>query len=180
MEAVTIPQSLIFVVAIIGIVVQFLREFAALDKFKRFIPYVSIVCGIVYSFFTVGYPDCVMIGIAIGLMASGGYDAVHSFSDSKKFDLIVPGNPSNINTGMTAKTANPQTGALPPLILLCSLLFLTGCPHPLFTQEQRLNLQQAEIVVTELDARCQAGDAQACKDGLHQAAITLQQLTAAP
>ncbi|MCE5186065.1 MAG: hypothetical protein LLF76_08075 [Planctomycetaceae bacterium] len=159
MESVTIPQSLMFIVVIIGVVVQFLRDLASLDKFKRFIPYVSILAGIIYSFFSIGYPDCIMVGIAIGLMASGGYDAINTFSDKKIAE--------------TAKTAAP-------LILIVLLLFVAGCPHPLFTQEQQLLLQQAEPIVTELDTRCQAGDQQACTDGLHQAAITLQALTAAP
>ncbi|MCE5184947.1 MAG: hypothetical protein LLF76_02335 [Planctomycetaceae bacterium] len=159
MESVTIPQSLMYMVVLISIIVQFIREFTQLEKYKRFIPYACILMGIAGSFFGVGFPDCIMVGVAIGLMSAGGYDAITAFS---------------------AKKIAEAAKAAVPFILIALVLFVAGCPNPLFTQEQQLLLQQAEPIVTELDTRCQAGDQQACTDGLHQAAITLQALTQAP
>ncbi len=162
MESVTIPENLMFIVVIIGIVVQLLREFASLDKFHRFIPYVSILCGIVYCFFSIGYPDCIMIGVAIGLMASGGYSAINAFSATKKLEDAAA-------QSSVVKTLS--------LILVAVLLFLPGCTASLFTAEQQALLQESQVIVSELDTRCQAGDPNACRDGLHQAAITLHELT---
>lgn len=156
--SVTIPENLLWIVIGIGVIVQFLREFEVVNTYKRFIPYFCIALGTVGAYFDgSGWPGCIQMGVAIGLMSAGGYDAITAFSGAKK------------STAAAATT----TAAL-----VCVLLLIGGCTSPLFTFQQKALLSQSSIVVTELNTRCQAGDDQACKEGLAKAAETLSILAA--
>lgn len=182
MEGIVIPQGLIWLVVGIGVLVQFLREFEAVERVKRFIPYLCIALGAVGVKLFGGLPvaDCVQLGVAIGLMAAGGYDALTAFSAAKKDAAELT---SHVNLFDSDPAAPPMpSGVKPPLSMLIALLALLllagGCSAPLFTAEQKLLLNQSSAVVSELDTRCQAGDDQACREGLHAAAETLRRLAA--
>lgn len=190
MDGITIPDGLLWIVIGISVLVQFLREFESVEKLKRFIPYLCIVMGAVAVkvFGDYAIAECVQLGVAIGLMAAGGYDAIAAFSIDKKLAALDNDFADLVKTTLTdtpktngtpaeeAKTASPP--ALPLLPLLIGLmLFAAGCAEPLFTAQQRLHLAQSSIIVTELDTRCQGGDDVACREGLSRAAETLRILT---
>ena len=58
-------------------------------------------------------------------------------------------------------------------IAVLLLIFVVGCGGVRMSAPYAQAVEQSAIVVGELDERCQAGDALACKDGLHVAAETL-------
>ena len=154
MDDITIPQTLVWLVIAIGILVQFLREFQAVNTYSRFIPYLCIGLGVAGAYLSgSGFPGCVQIGVAIGLMAAGGYDAIKAFS----------------------KPASSKTMA--SVLLLCGVLAMGGCAGPLLIAEQKMLLNQSSVIVDELDRRCQAGDDAACREGLSRAAETLRILS---
>lgn len=163
MDTIIIPDGLLWIVLGISVLVQFLREFSAIEPYKRFLPYLCIALGAAAVWLFGGLPlaDCIQLGVAIGLMAAGGYDALAAFA--KKTEAL-PDNPSSI--------VPPQSSLI--ALIAVGLLFVGGCAAPLFTPIQRLRLDQAVVIVEEFDSRCQAGDDQACRDGLAKAAQTLR------
>lgn len=181
MDDIVIPQALIWLVIGIGVFVQFLREFAGLEPYKRFIPYLTIGIGIGGAYFGgTGFPGCVEIGVAIGLMAAGGYDAIKAFQrqtpTAETRGNALPSIPLDSIPPMPA-VKGPSLNAL-TIPLCAALLLLGGCAGPLFSAQQRLRVQQAAAIVGELDTRCQAGDEAACREGLSRAAETLAILAA--
>lgn len=53
-------------------------------------------------------------------------------------------------------------------------MLFVGCSQVQMTQAYRQQLQMATALVSSLNADCQAGDPNACKQGLAEAARTLQ------
>jgi len=60
------------------------------------------------------------------------------------------------------------------IILLA--LSMAGCTQVWMSPGYKQNLEATAVVVTELDARCQGGDPNACRDGLAESAKYLQDL----
>lgn len=86
-NTVSVPENLIWAVVAIGILIQFVREFPAVEKVSRFLPYLAIAFGIIAAKISgVPFPDVISMGVAIGLMAAGGYDAIKAFSAKSKTD----------------------------------------------------------------------------------------------
>ena len=56
---------------------------------------------------------------------------------------------------------------------------LYGCSQVQMSSAYRQNLEATNVLVQELDARCQAGDPNACCEGLAESAKYLQGLVAA-
>jgi len=169
MDDIVIPQSLLWLVIGIGVLVQFLREFAAVEAYKRFIPYLCIGLGAAGVKLFGGLPlaDCVQLGVAIGLMSAGGYDALNAFKLRQPPASGLPPVPASDVPAMPSVTT--------PLIALCAaLLLLAGCAASLFNPALKARLNQTSLVVDEFDRRCQAGDDAACREGLARAAQTLQ------
>lgn len=67
---------------------------------------------------------------------------------------------------------------VPFLLIGVMLLGLAGCNDPLYTAEHRQLIRTQAVIVSQLDRHCQAGDNEACKEGLAIAAETLQTLAA--
>lgn len=63
-------------------------------------------------------------------------------------------------------------------VMLSGVCGLTGCFDPIYTAEHRQLIRTQAVIVTQLDKHCQAGDAEACQQGLSIAAETLQTLAA--
>lgn len=54
------------------------------------------------------------------------------------------------------------------------IIFLMGCSKVQMSPQYAKNYKESVIIVAELNKRCQEGDQNACKDGLNEAAGTLQ------
>lgn len=59
------------------------------------------------------------------------------------------------------------------VIVAVCLLLLAGCSDVQMTPPYRYAVKMSAIRVAELNKRCQAGDQQACKEGLDAASSTL-------
>jgi len=59
------------------------------------------------------------------------------------------------------------------MLISIVLLFCAGCSAVQMTPPYRQTVQMSAIRVAELNKRCQAGDAAACKEGLDAASSTL-------
>lgn len=150
MDNVVIPENLLWIVIGIGIVVQFLREFKWMSKCRRFIPYFAIILGVAGAYFDgVEFPACIQMGVAIGLMAAGGYDAIKAFNTKKVF---------------------------PVLLILIGLFCFSGCGDVSLSPPYKTALQVSVVNTSVLNARCQGGDLVACRKGLEEASKTLQLL----
>jgi len=62
------------------------------------------------------------------------------------------------------------------LILLAGVLMFAGCSKVRMSSEYAVQLEISALNVSELNKRCQAGDDVACKEGLNEAAKTLNLL----
>lgn len=67
--------------------------------------------------------------------------------------------------------------AFAALLILAFALF--GCSQVQMSPAYRQNLEATNVLVQELDARCQAGDPNACAGGLAESAKYLQGLVTA-
>ena len=62
------------------------------------------------------------------------------------------------------------------IILAALIVLLAGCSAVRMSPQYARQLEMADIVVAELNARCQAGDPNACREGLAEASKTLSLL----
>jgi hypothetical protein len=62
------------------------------------------------------------------------------------------------------------------LIILLLGIFLAGCSQVQMSPSYRQSVEKQSILITELDRRCQAGDSNACAEGLHEASETLNMI----
>jgi hypothetical protein len=145
-----VSANLMWLVLAIGIVLEAGKKLLALnDKAKELLPYAAIVLGVLCSWAfgkAEAIGDTVTTGIAIGVLAAGGYDAVRPILDRLK--------------GGTA------------ILLLACLLFV-GCTFP---AEYRALIDEAATVATVRDADCQAGNAEECKANSKYTTETLNAL----
>ena len=56
------------------------------------------------------------------------------------------------------------------------VILLAGCSKVRMSADYAKTLEMSEVVVAELNARCQAGDPNACEQGLAEASKTLSLL----
>lgn len=59
------------------------------------------------------------------------------------------------------------------LMAICIIVLCVGCSQVQMSGHYRQTVEMSAVRVTELNKRCQAGDQQACKDGLDAASKTL-------
>ena len=165
---VTLTQSMIILGVVPMVIVQLFR--AVIDYFwpagpqeiKK--PMFSLV-GIstaVLIFYALAAKDWLMGGIIIGFAAGGGYDFAK-------------------HMGGIVKKATNGNGNKPPLVpaavlLLCAMLIAGGCSQVQMSPQYRQQLLMSNALVQSLNGDCQAGDPNACRDGLNESAKTLQKL----
>lgn len=77
---------------------------------------------------------------------------------------------------IVAKTKITATKKNLSIILILSVLALSGCLEVQMSARYQQATEMSAIVVAELNARCQAGDPNACKQGLDAASETLNLL----
>jgi hypothetical protein len=70
--------------------------------------------------------------------------------------------------------AKAAAGCLPVILLLG--IFTAGCSQVQMSPSYRQSVEKQSILITELDRRCQAGDSNACAEGLHEASETLNMI----
>jgi uncharacterized membrane protein len=172
-----VPNELLWAVMGVAVIMQFARQFAAVEQYKRFLPYAAIGLGVAAALIAgVAFPACIVTGITIGLMAAGGYDAIKSFG--KKPAIDAEG--SWTTTGAAADPAEQGKAIAPTvtkllivLFVLAVVLFGAGCNPVRLPAAYDMQVRQAAIVTAELNKRCQAGDCEACKAGLETSTETL-------
>jgi len=62
------------------------------------------------------------------------------------------------------------------VLLLCAMLIAGGCSQVQMSPQYRQQLLMSNALVQSLNSDCQAGDPNACRDGLNASAQTLQML----
>jgi hypothetical protein len=155
----SVPENAMWIVMGVAVFIQFLKEFQMFTNgYGKFLPYVAILLGIggtgindvCVSNLPFSLPNMITGGIGCGLMAIGSYETL------KKIGTKLPSIPKSL------------------VILLCLALFISGCGKVWMSADYERQVKTMNKVVAERDKRCQAGDANSCRDGLHAAATTLQ------
>lgn len=163
MNDVVIPASLMWIVVVIALFIQLLRLIPPVDKYSAFMPYVSVGAGILMAALcgeSKAPGDYVMIGVAIGAMASAGYDV---FKAPAK--LLFP------------NVAAPKI--LPIILILGLLCMATGCGEVRMSPRYSMLLDQSAIDVAAWQQLCDSGDCDACREGLQLSRQTLDHFVAA-
>jgi len=135
-----------------GIKSRIIDKYPKIDWVKAFLPLVAIVIGALLCRLT-KQEDPLVSGLFVGMAASWGFDMFKGLSSAEK----------------------PPIGML--LVACClGILVIGGCNEVQMSAPYQQVLEMSAINVGELDKRCQGGDSLACKDGIHQAARTLNLL----
>jgi len=78
-------------------------------------------------------------------------------------------------TAQSAITKKPPASTA-GVLLLCAMLIAGGCSQVQMSPQYRQQLLMSNALVQSLNGDCQAGDPNACRDGLNESAKTLQKL----
>jgi hypothetical protein len=159
---VTLTPLMIVLAVPISFAIQFIKALANRLEFfkaeeisKSLFPMLSIVLTcLVYMM--AGVENWIIAGVVMGLAASGGYQA---FNGSAK---------------LVSKSKALTTAAA--LILICALLLIAGCSQIQMSPAYKQELYMSNVLVQSLNKDCQAGDPNACKQGLDESAKILQLL----
>ena len=80
MENIEIPTSMLALIPIVALIVQNLKKMSAMGTLKEYLPVISVAIAVSLAYLTSGqlenWSDPILPAIAIGLMASGGYDVL--------------------------------------------------------------------------------------------------------
>ena len=155
-----LPEGAVWIVILIALAIQFAKKFkVVVEKYNEFLPYLAVCMGMfgvaidltLVQKVAVSIPDVVIGGVAVGLIASGAYDALKPL-------------------GITLKNG---VGKATAAILLCLALFIGGCstggymsPEVRYGAEQQIIISKANVrdcrsgVMTQ-DECCDALEAQA-------------------
>jgi len=149
MMAMAIPIS--FAIQFIKALANKLEFFRAEEIKKSLFPIVSIALT-VGAYWLAGIQEYLLAGIVMGLAASGGYQAFNG----------------------TAKLIKKNGGTA--IIIVCAMLLIFGCSQVQMSPAYQQELYMSNVLVQSLNADCQAGDPNACKEGLNESAQILQLL----
>jgi len=157
---VTVTPIMMSMAIFVSFAIQFIKallnrfDFFDADEIKKsFFPMISI--GLTMgAFFLAGIENWILAGVVMGLTASGGYTMLHG------------------SAGLIKKS---------PVLSVVSILLLftilgAGCSEVWMSKPYEQNLEMTNIVVQSLNEDCQAGDPNACRDGLAVSADILQLL----
>ena len=80
MENIEIPTSMLALIPVVALIVQNLKKISAIETIKEYLPLIAVALAICLAYLTSGtlenWKDPILPAIAIGLMASGGYDVL--------------------------------------------------------------------------------------------------------
>lgn len=88
----SVPDNALWIVMVVALVIQFLKEFDCVgSRWAKFLPYIAVALGWagcwvnawIVSAGPVAIPDIATGGIAIGLMATGSYEAFKNIGVKK-------------------------------------------------------------------------------------------------
>ena len=88
MENIEIPTKFLALIPVVVLIIKYLRVVPAIEKIKSYLPLVSMGIAIGLAYIVGGaievWYEPILPGIAIGLMAAGGYDTLKSATSTPK------------------------------------------------------------------------------------------------
>lgn len=130
---------------ILPMVMQGLKKITWIERNKAWVCPLLCIAAATLAAYLLSLPQWLMVGIITGAACNKIYDW------SKDIGLR-------------------QSSAIMIILLL---VFVVGCSQVTMSPEYQRTVKMAAVAVNELNARCQAGDPNACKEGLAEASKTL-------
>jgi len=82
----SIPQNCLWMIPMLYFFVAFIKDVSIIEKYKKFLPVLCVLLGATGAWYMgIKFPDFLTTGLAIGLVTTGGHEALGQFiEDSKK------------------------------------------------------------------------------------------------